>query len=355
MISIGSLYIANILYFFILIKDIIITKKIKISRNIYAKTFYFLFIIWVTISTIFSFNEYKINFRTLIQYLFTLQCIILILPINLNSMKFEYWIYKFSVILSAFILLLFVYFFWTSPNTLNNDLWAIKYIPGWPNSPPIPLLVGLWLSFEDRKNIFGKLIIYSALLITGSRIAFLGGIIIALYFILKRSLCSMKYKVILILVFSIGLLGLNYLILNHYYFIKTLTFSTDRVDIFFKTISLVEKRPFLGYGGRTLDQLNSIKTNFLSMKEWPHTHNWFLEILLRYGIIGSVLFSGYLFSIFFNIKDKDRKFMFLLLLILAFFQIYIRDFVFLFFLYYFSIYPHSTISIKKNGNFEKTQ
>lgn len=349
MISIGNVYIANILYYLLLIRDILKTGRLRIKNNVYSKIFYILFIFWVTISTVSSINDYEFTFRSVVQYMFTLQCIVLILPIKLNEIKFEFWIYRFSIMLSILILTLYAYFSYTSPGILQDDLWGVSFIPGWPNNPPIPLLVGLWMSFKNNKHFLGKIIIYIALFITTSRIALLGGLVIAFYFILKRSLISYKYKFALVGVIAISLIGINYMIAKDPLFITKLTVSWDRIDIFKTTMSYLDLRPFSGFGGRTLDQLISVKSSFIPAKNWGHTHNWVLEILLRYGIIGTLLFSGYLLSIYVKIKNHDKKFMFLLMVGMALFQTYIRDFVFLFFLQYLS----TDMSVVSKSDYDK--
>lgn len=348
MIGIGNVYIANILYYILLIRDILKTGRLRIKSNAYSKALYILFIFWVTISTVSSINDYDFNFRSVIQYIFTLQCIILILPIGLNEVKFESWIYRFSIMVSMLILILYAYFLYISPEVLLNDLWGDNYIPGWPNSTPIPLLVGLWLSFKNKQNFLGKMIIYTALFITTSRIALLGGFVIAFYFIFKKSLISLKYKLILVGAIAILSIGINYLIVRDPFIIAKATVSWDRIDIFRTTMSYLELHPFLGFGGRTLDQLISVKTNYIPFQNWGHTHNWVLEMLLRYGIIGMLLFSGYLLSIYVKIRNHDKKFMFLLMVGMALFQTYIRDFVFLFFLHYLS--TDMSVTNKSNHN-----
>jgi O-antigen ligase len=102
---------------------------------------------------------------------------------------------------------------------------------------------------------------------------------------------------------------------------------SDRFDIASIGLGLLFERPLFGYGGLTLDQV--IKTG-----SYSHLHNWFLEILFRYGSLGLMMFLLFFYSVWQRVKSRDDKFMMLVLLFLAFFQIYIRNFVFLMFLLY---------------------
>ena len=53
-------------------------------------------------------------------------------------------------------------------------------------------------------------------------------------------------------------------------------------------------------------------------------------------MVGVILFTGFIIAIIIPIKNKDKKFMFLFLILCAFFQVYMRDFVFLCYLIYLS-------------------
>ena len=134
--------------------------------------------------------------------------------------------------------------------------------------------------------------------------------------------------------------------------ISSMIVSWDRIEIFNTTMRYLKLRPILGFGGNTLDQLIPIFGNFSSVKNWGHTHNWLLEVLLRYGIVGAILFSGFLLALVIRIRDADKKFMFLLMCASALFQIYMRDFVFLFFLAYLA---NETNLVKKPKNDERTE
>ena len=176
-------------------------------------------------------------------------------------------------------------------------------------------------------------ILLIALYLTTSRIALLGGLIISLYFIAKK----IKKNILWVFVIIAALTGIViYIFLIDPFMLVRMSVSWDRIDIFKTTIKYLAIRPIFGFGGNTIDQLVSIFGNFSAVKNWGHTHNWFLEVMLRYGLGGAVLFSGLLLALFIRIKDMDKRMLYLLLLATALFQTYMREFVFIFFLNYLS-------------------
>lgn len=83
--------------------------------------------------------------------------------------------------------------------------------------------------------------------------------------------------------------------------------------------------------------LAPIILNYGNILPVAHTHNTIFEMLIRYGLLGTIPFLLLLISIYKKIEDPDMKYLFLLLLFLSLFQVFIRDFNFLFFLYVLSI------------------
>jgi len=332
-----NIQIANILYLFYFIKNYLIDDpKLAIKYNV-SFGLYCLFAIWVGISTIAYLSEMEhFDFRFIVKYLFTLQYAVLIMPLKLNEKRFELLIYRFSILLSVMIIILFIYYYLFQREFLligmQTRLWAVDYIPGWPNSTPIPLLFGLWISFRNKFSLFGKLLTYIALYLTLSRGAFLGAFMITAFFIYAyklRYIKNFKYIVIFSIIFCFTFVFI--------YFESELAeifYFSDRTDIFNFTTSYIQKRPFLGFGGNTLDQLHDINAGYDPIYNWQHTHNWIFEMCLRYGVVGGSIFFIYITSVFIKIKNLEKKAMFAILLFLALFQTYMQEFTYLFILSY---------------------
>lgn len=339
MYSISHLYISNIIYYSILIKQIIFNEiKISIPKNNLSIVFFILFVIWVSISSIYyTLSTGFIDSRSIIQFLFTLQYFILIIQLNINYNFFEKYLYFFSILLSFIIIVFFLYLFFTQKSSIasfKDNLMAIKYISGWPNTTALPLIIALWLSFKKNKSNIIKFMFIIAASLTTSRGAYLGIFLIVIYFMIKKIIKKKIYILPLIAGTIISLVLLVYFNITNQDFLTQLTRSFDRIDIFKTTIAYLKLNPLMGYGGNTIDQIQWINIDFDPIKNWGHTHNWILEIMLRYGIIGLALFICFIFSIWYKIKDIDSKYMFAVLLFLALFQTFMRDFVFLFYLSY---------------------
>jgi len=335
--NIFNIQIASIIYLFYFVKNYFLDHSaltIKYSMSLFL---FCLFAIWVTISTfIFALEAGYFDFRCFYKYLFVYFFLILILPIKLNETKFELLIYRFSVLLSAMIVILFIYFYLFQREFLLNGiltkLWAAGYIPGWPNSVPVPLLFGLWISFRNKFSLVGKFLIYVAIFMTFSRAGLVGAFMITSFYIYAyklKHIKSLKYPVICLVMFCFVFVLINFEseLADKFYY-------TDRADVFNFTISYIKNRPFLGYGGNTLDQLNHIDTGYTPLLPWSHAHNWILEMSLRYGVVGGSLFFMYMMSVFIKIQSVEKKVMFAILLFLAIFQTFMQEFVYLFFLSY---------------------
>lgn len=329
-------------------------KRLPLFINDFSlKITFLLFMIVATLSTFYYIiDTNSINFRNIIQYGFTFQYIILILNSFFERHKFENLIFKSVILYSFFIIALYLFFNLMYPEKMSYDTWAIGIVPGWPNSPPISLLVGLWIGLKRRFNIKWIPFIYLALLITESRIAILGAIIITLYSI-RSQILKIKKELLFAGLFIILIITVTLYIFSDSKFINQILFFSDRIDIFKYTMNYISERPLLGYGGNSLYQISAINIGYDPVMPWSHTHNLILEIWLRYGLVALILFLIYLYLIYRQIGCNDDKFMFIFLLILSLFQIYIRDFTFLFYLSFFGRPPNNEHELI-NTNFTKT-
>jgi O-antigen ligase len=348
--ALNFVQIANLIFYVIIIKQCIEDKgRIYFVKNSASIIFFLLYITWVTLTTLFYNNVLDIisDSRIIIQYLFNLQYFVLIVLIKIKIKSFENWIYYFSILLSIVIIYIIVTQGISYDSLRGNEV-LNSNIPGYPNSTAIPLLLALWLSFKKEKIIWSKLLFIVALVFTGSRGALLGTLLITLYFGYKKIRTTYYFSIIFSFVLFLLFSAFVYLNSMDSLFISQMVRSYDREDIFNTTMAYVELSPIFGYGGNTIDQLQEVNINYLPYLNWGHTHNWILEILLRYGGGGLLLFLGFIFSIFKSIKDKDGKYMFVVFLFLAFFQTFIRDFAFIFFLSYFANYSTENNIQKKS-------
>jgi O-antigen ligase len=233
-------------------------------------------------------------------------------------------IFNFSLLLSSILIL----HFFISGDGLELFKWnqiAIDYYPGWSNTIPLYLIFSLYINRNKKRSQFYNYILILAIFITGSRGALLGGISIFLLPLIKR---LSKYYFLLISSIIIILCLLIFIVIN---FENELPFfrAFDRIDIFLTSISYIEKSFLFGYGGNTIEQLSYVQISHEPIKDWGHTHNFLLEFALRYGIIGLILFILFIYNKIKEIKDFDSKYFFIIFIILAIFQTFMRDFTFL--------------------------
>ncbi len=176
----------------------------------------------------------------MLLFLFTLQYIIFFINLRIDLEKLEKWLIIFSILMSLVIIVLFVLignvsFF--NVFTIGR-MWGVGYIPGWPNSTPIPLLFGLFLNIKNNKSKIFSLIIILGIMLTTSRGGLLGMVAIISYFEFTR-MKNKKIKGIFLLLPAIVLILFSWnSIITSIFKISPgmehrMTVTYDRQDIFF--------------------------------------------------------------------------------------------------------------------------
>lgn len=345
----NGIMISNLIYYVILFNTIKKKKAISIYKEGKQIAFFLIFCLWVIISTLsFAHSTNSFTLRNLVQLIFTLQYYVFFIKLEFDNEVFEKWIITFSVIVASSIVLAYVL---TGEITRIASLygigrmWGENLFPGWPNGLPIPLLFGLWMCFKKKASVTFKVMIALGAVITSSRAALLGVILIYLYFnfdkirrVTKKNI--LLYPILLLSMIVVVITGddmINLLFTIVPTLEQRLSVTYDRQDILSVVKEYVSYRPWLGFGGNSLDQVQLYLGNISNYGiEWPQAHSWFLDTLLRYGYPGVGLFTSFLISLLIKIKDKDKKFMFLLIVFLGLFQMYLRNFSILILLVYLS-------------------
>ncbi len=340
-----NIYIANIIFciWFMVVE---FTKRKVVLVNKPGLVIMCIFLFWSFFSmTLFAIQYGNVSGRNIYQNVYNIQYIFLCLDGFVDKNKLKKCIQTVSHILACAIIVL-----WITKTGMrdiaflqaNDRMWADSYFNGWPNSTVLPLLFGLYLDLKHniKEKLFSILrisILLFAILLCTSRTGILGAAFIFSFYFLRgkdgKRDNYVKIKTIFGMVCIVAGAALAI------YFISSSDLSTrmftivDRLDIVQATMDFVSKRPFVGYGGNSFDVAYVVAKSSVAKINFGHTHNTILEILLRYGIIGLLLFVTYLLTIFRKIKGKDEKVVFLVFWILSLFQIYVRDFVFLLFIF----------------------
>lgn len=339
MINCKNIYIANIVF---VLNFIWIHAK---KKNIYVlnKSIFiiiaFLFFSFLSIIIFHRFNPPK---RSIVSWIFCLQYIFVILFQGIDKERFYYWYLKFSYILSVYILGIFFlggYYRYIGNWIGINRFWGREYIPAFPTGVIIILSMAVFIAFYKKSKWLLRIFLTFVTMLIPSRAGFLACVLIWSWFILKMIKSKhLKYILaissLLLVLLTIYFDFLCYLIITYLNMVKIRLFSYgDRQDILYVCLNYLKQSPILGFGGFTLDTISTLYGNLSRYNViWPHTHNWILEATIRYGILPGMLFICFWCSLLLKIKDKDEKFMYILLLFLALFQTYIQDFVFLMFL-----------------------
>jgi O-antigen ligase len=336
--SIGGLLLANIFYFPFLIKHGFRISSYR--KNGGAFISYLLFIIWVSFSTVVYVIEFGIaDFRFLYKYLFAFQYLIILVKCNFSGYHFERLLYCLVICFCLYFIALFVYLAYGGGCYLDclNKSWAYDYVPGFPNSLPLVLIFALWVSFRRNFGLIGKILILAAVYLTASRGAQVMSAVVVLYFLMTKLKFSKVYVNSILMLFILILAVLFLIFMSEFvnfdpfysYF-----YDIDRIDLYQYAFEFIKNRPLIGYGGNTLEQLRDVPVNYQPIFLWEHTHNWVLELILRYGVVGFLLFLFYLIFIFKRIVGAELKFMFVIYVTYALLQTFMQNFIFIFILSY---------------------
>jgi O-antigen ligase len=339
--QLSQIFISNILFVIYFIVKLINNKKIKFNSEQLTRYVLFSFLFYIILNTlIYSIFKHPLDVRGVIQLLYNFQYLFLIVIIDFNFKLIEKHLFIFSVLLSHILIFHFI----ISGDTFElykwNDLPNL-YFPGWPNTFPLYLIFAMFINRNLKYHIYFSFSLLVAIFITGSRGALLGALCVLLVPLFRKFKNYLKYIFVFLLIILI--ISFNFLI-SLETDIKFLR-SFDRIDIFYTSYAYIKQSFLFGYGGNTLDQLNYVNIDYDPLMEWGHTHNFVLEFLLRYGLVGLLLFTFFLYLKIKEIKDFDYKFLFSLFVVLSFFQTFMRDFIFLSILI--------LISHHKNFNFIK--
>ena len=121
-----------------------------------------------------------------------------------------------------------------------------------------------------------------------------------------------------------------------------------RVWIIEMSKDFISEHFILGYGSNTLEQITHF-TEYVPRNGmlFQHTHNIVLEEVVRYGLIGAILFFVFLWKVFMSTSSKAGKWLFCILLIFSLFQIYYKEFYYVFFISLCPLIYHKG-SVNKN-------
>lgn len=339
--SISNVYYLNIVFFVFWMMSALSSKgKMAIIDKRLLK-YLLLYLIWVFLDALcVSVNRgYPFQIRNFIQIVFEVQYLIWVMDINIDINKYIDYLISISI---CYSILLIVTFFVTGTYLHLNQIygiyreWGAGIFPGNTTSAPVPFIFALfWCLYYNKGYGKAALITIGAILFP-SRVSLLAAMIVWLFFVYQKMSRKMKNMTWVVGgLFAICIPELLTLMKNYLPDLAyRLTLTWDRVDILKTVFYYLSKHMVTGYGGRTLNQLYDLIPYITNTGiRWPHAHNFVFEELLRYGAIGAVLFTLILIRIYRLISNKKIKFIYILFLVIALFQTYMREFNYIFYIY----------------------
>lgn len=203
-------------------------------------------------------------------------------------------------------LLVFVFFFIERPYEAGLDmfslpeyrLWGVRYFPDWPNFLAFMLALGFLLGMFIERRPGWALACLTAAFMTTSRTPLFAIAIFMIFTVLKM---GWRTRVI----FSAS--GVGMLLVLAMLFLPTIDFSSeffarmflfsDRAEVYLSAVDLIKASPVLGNGAVLLDERVG---NFGAAS----FHNTYLDILVRQGLLGFLIFLVLIFPSGRNIKKE---------------------------------------------------
>lgn len=321
-----------------------------------------LFSCWVCVSCIAArlfVLPFEFGFRELVQIAFSMQYVLLAFRLNVDYAKILVWLVRGALVFSAAIVIAFF-----STGTWHNmggffpaeRLWGLPFFPGWPNGLSVPLGFALWAillkGVGPKRRHLAAFLISFAMYVTTSRGAVLACALVWLYYLYslpfwRRFPAFTKALFVVFLVAAAVLFAVTYLSDDTLY---ALTKSYDRESITNTSLQLIELSPVFGYGGQTLEQVQTLMPVSLGAWSAQQTHNAILEIAIRHGVPGCILLVAFFAALFSRMKGRDRWALFAILFILSLTQDFIRNFEFLFCWHLLIHFPESACSRKASAS-----
>lgn len=238
----------------------------------------------VIIINIYNYNKEVSYCLSIIATLLTFQFYLMRYCIR----DFGLFVKGFLFIIKIYTVLTFLLFLFLKPYEhgfnffIDSELrmWASGYLVEWPNVFCCFLILGAYLTYQQKEYKWAA-VHFIASLLTTSRISILGLLLFFSYycvykFTLKKTVMAL---IIISLLLCIGFFFIDNEMLSRYLYYRLFKIS-DRSLIYTNLWSIFQKNP-LGIGNIPYGSLNEFYNSY---------HSSYLKILVRYGILGFILF-----------------------------------------------------------------
>lgn len=216
-------------------------------------------------------------------------------------------IYSFITIFLFFDLNVYLYGLDVFTNS-SYRMWGEGYLLEWPNVFACFIIIGGFLSFYySKKTLLFLHIVASILTTSRASLIFILFVFIIIFIEAKN---KKLYFTIFLIIFSLLFL----LLINQEELLSRITKFSDRSIIFYSLIE-VFKDNFFGIGNVSFSNFDTYYESY---------HSSFLKVLVRYGLLGLLIYIILLFPKNFKYNNLKINFLILFLLVSGIFQ----DFLF---------------------------
>ncbi len=194
---------------------------------------------------------------------------------------------------------------------LTSRDWGVGSVIGFGNGLAILFSLAMILAFKQSKFIL-VFIFFVGGVLTTSRIPFFALVIISLSFFVKAKRITMLAGISLFLIFILAMVSVDGLLpsIDEFELLGNRMAETeDRFDVYNLAASKFLESPLFGIGAAKLP-------------EYDHAHNSYLQVLLKYGVLGFLIWVVlWYISLFNKFRDFKNLDFILLFLTISLFQI----------------------------------
>jgi O-antigen ligase len=243
---------------------------------------------------------------------------------NIELKRFFSIFNKLFILFLSYSTVIILYYLIKIRSPIAIIAYVQEYLPIYPNYFAMFLVIHFCarVFLLKKRSLIIDLWVFAVILITLSRTALLGLIIFYLIYIIGNNRFSFQNKLAVVLIAVLLLIPLSYFVLMS----KGASFGSTLEHTFLTryfrwetAIEVFAEHPLIGYG---LDRSVNIVSNYHyiggNMPELGSTHNDYIDVLIKSGIIGLLVFLAFCMKVICEGIRKSRLLFLIMLLMLAF-------------------------------------
>lgn len=243
---------------------------------------------------------------------------------NINLKRFFEVFNKVVILLLSYCSVVIIYYLIQTQSPLAIIGYVREYLPSYPNYFAMFLIIHFCarLYLLEKRSIIIDLWILMVIIITLSRTALVGLIIFLLIYIFGNKKYTFQKKMAVVLIATFLLTPLSYFLLMSKGASFGSTMEHTLLSRYFRwetALEVFSEHPLIGYG---FDRSVNIVSNYHyvsgRMLELGSMHNDYIDLLIKSGIIGLLMFLAFCLNVLSEGIRKSRLLFIIMLLMLAF-------------------------------------